>query len=41
MEKASQELLKNDEVFYESKCLKIDENDIRKIIAECLRRIKA
>ena len=30
MEKASQELLKNDEVFYESKCLKIDENDIRK-----------
>lgn len=40
MEKASQELLKNDEVFYESKCLRINENDIRKIVAECIKKYK-
>ena len=39
MKDASDELLKNDEVFYESK-IKITENDLRKIVEECVKKIK-
>lgn len=39
MNDASDELLKNDEVFFENK-VKITENDLKKIVEECVKKIK-
>lgn len=40
MKNASEELLKNDEVFFEHKIVKLTENDLKKIIKECVKKIK-
>ena len=38
MKNASDELLKNDEVFFENK-IRITENDLQKIVKECVKKI--
>lgn len=40
MEKESDKLLKQDDVFYENK-IKLTENDLRKIVEECVKKIKS